>query len=369
MKSIAYVGIDAHKDTHTLCVLTDGCDTPVLHQKYLADKKAIQEVFSFLLERYDLRCCYEASSCGYVLYRWLTELAVACQVIAPSMTPVRPGDHVKTDKRDALKLAKLYRAGQLTPIRVPTQAEESVRRLTRLRETVARDVAAAKTLMSQFVKDHGLTFGEGKCRWTQKYWQWLRNLRFTGLDEFVFGQYLGMLEFKLSCLQEVERQVALWSESADYKEQVARLCCLRGVGIVTAMTLVTEIIDFARFGSAGSLMSYLGLVPKESSSGKRQSRSSITKAGNARCRRVLVESAWKYAKRPALCGALKERQEGQPAQIVAHSWKAQQRLHKKYWAIASRKEKGKAIVAVARELVGFIWAIMNRQDAPQAAAN
>src|SRR5665213_1668454 len=368
MKSIAYVGNDAHKETHTICVLPAASSEPFKNQKYLADKKVILEVFRALAERYDLRCCYEASSCGYVLYRWLTELGVACQVVAPSMTPTRPGEHVKTDKRDALKLAKLYAAGQLTAIRAPSQVEESVRRLTRLREAVVRDVAEAKNLLGQFLRDHGRVF-DGKCRWTQKYWKWLRTQSFAAPANFVFTEYLGLLEFKQGRLLEIEREVMRWAESQDYRPQVHRLCSLRGVATITAMTLVTEIIDFQRFTSASSLMCYLGLVPSENSSGKRQNRFAITKAGNARCRRVLVESAWKYAKRPSLCAALKERQQGLPAELVAHSWKAQQRLYKKYWSIASRKEKGKAIVAVARELVGFIWAIMTWPSATAAALN
>jgi transposase len=368
MKSIAYVGIDAHKDTHTICVIPAGSKEPFLRQTYIANKKVIQEAFRGLSDYYDLRCCYEASSCGYVLYRWLTEIGVACQVVAPSMTPVRPGEHVKTDRRDALKLARLYAAGQLTPIRVPTEFEQSVRGLTRLREAVVRDVVLAKTLLNQFLRDQGRVF-DGKSRWTQSYWRWLRNQSFSKLDNFVFTEYLGMLEFKLARLQEIEIEVQNWAQTDIYKSQVHKLCSLRGIGIVTAMTLVTEIIDFKRFASASSLMAFLGLVPSENSSGKRQNRFAITKAGNARCRRVLVESAWKYARRPALCGALKERQEGLPSDLVAHSWKAQQRLFKKYWSIASRKEKGKAIVAVARELVGFIWAIMNWPPQTAAAVN
>jgi transposase len=358
LKSIAYVGIDAHKDTHTICVLPEGSTEPFLRHTYASDKKVIQDAFRALSERYDLRCCYEASSCGFVLHRWLLEIGVFCQVIAPSLTPVRPGEHVKTDKRDALKLSKLYRAGQLTPIRVPSASEESIRRLTRLRETVVRDVARAKIMLGQFLREHGRIFG-GKSRWTQSYWKWLRGQTFAAPDDFVFMQYKSLLEFKLASLEQIETHVNDWAQTDTYRDDVRRLCSLRGVGIVSAMILVTEIVDFKRFGSAGALMSFLGLVPRESSSGQHQSRSSITKAGNSRCRRVLVESAWKYAKKPSLCSALKARQEGLPGDLVAHSWKAQQRLYRKYWSITNRKEKGKAIVAVARELVGFIWAIMN----------
>jgi len=358
MKSIAYVGIDAHKDTHTICVLPEGSQEPFLRQTYVADKKAIVEAFRVLAERYDLRCCYEASSCGYVLYRWLTEIGVSCQVIAPSLTPVRPGEHVRTDKRDALKLARLYSAGQLTPIRVPTEFEQSVRGLTRLREAVVREVVLAKTLLNQFLRDQGRVF-DGKTRWTQSYWKWLRGQSFSKLDSFVFTEYLGLLEFKLARLHEIDAQVSEWAQTKTYQPQVKRLCSLRGVGIVTAMTLVAEIIDFKRFASAASLMSFLGLVPRENSSGQSQSRGAITKAGNARCRRILIEAAWKYTRKPAVCKALKERHEGLPADLIAHSWKAQQRLFKKYWSIANRKEKGKAVVGVARELVGFIWGIMN----------
>jgi transposase len=359
MKSIAYVGIDAHKASHTVCVLPKGCNQPFLRDTCVNDKMVIQDLFGNLAERYELRCCYEASSCGYTLYRWLTQIGVSCEVIAPSLTPTRPGEHVKTDKRDALKLAKLYGAGQLTPIRVPSEQEESVRGLTRLREAFVRDVTESKCLLNQFLRDHGRVFPGGESRWTQSYWKWLRQQTFTDMDNFVFTQQLNILELKLASLKEVEGRVNEVAQAQPYKDKVRMLCILRGVAVVTAMTLITEIIDFRRFSSAGAMMSYLGLVPRETSSGQRQSRSGITKAGNAHCRRVLVESAWKYIRKPNLGPALKARQSGLPGDLIAHSWKAQHRLYSKYWSIQNKKEKGKAIVAVARELAGFVWAIMN----------
>jgi len=357
MSIIAYVGIDAHEKSHRIGVLLEGSEKPFPTMLVANEEREVKRFFVKLKSEYDVRCCYEASGIGYVLQRWLSQIGISCEVIAPSLIPQRSGDRIKTDKRDALKLARLYRAGQLTPIHVPSVQEEAVRNLVRLRDALVRDVVESKNLVNKFLSVHGRHF-PGKSRWTQKHWVWLRQQCFAAPEDFAWAEYLGLLEFKQSRLAEVDRRIEAYAVSDLYKDQVRRLCCLRGIGTVTAMTLVTEIIDFRRFPSARSLMSYLGLVPKENSSGERRRQSGITKTGNSRCRRVLVEAAWKYKHKPVLSLALKQRQEGMAAALTAHSWKAQRRLYEKFWSIANRKENAKAVVAVARELTGFVWAIM-----------
>jgi transposase len=357
MTSIAYIGIDAHEETLAICVLGETGLDPINRFTVSNDPNEIRRAFNRLRSQYDLHCCYEASCCGYVLQRQLKGMSIACDVIAPSLVPKRPGDRVKTDRRDARKLAEHYRAGQLTVVHPPTLAEESARRVTRLREQIVRDVVESKNELNRFLSGIGRRF-PGKKRWTQAYWKWLGEQDFDDADQYVFTELVAMVKFKVSRLEEVNRKVMELAGSPIYKDRVALLCCLRGIGPVTAMTLITEIIDFNRFPSARSLMVYLGLVTSENSSGNSQHKGGITKAGNAHCRRVLVEASWKNAHRPAVCKALKARQEGQPATVIAHSWKAQLRLNKKFKSVASRRPRPVAAVATARELVGFIWSIM-----------
>jgi transposase len=272
---------------------------------------------------------------------------------------------VKTDRRDAERLARGLRSGDLTAVRVPTPEEEADRGLVRLRGSVCRDVVQSKNHVLKFLSRHGHYYrpeaGSKKKKlsnWTLKHWAWLRKLEFSGSDQIVWGQLIAILEEKIARLSSLDTYVEQLAQSDRYKEAVGKLCCLRGVATLTAMILLTEIGDFARFASPRQLMSYLGLVPSESSSGDSRRQGGITKTGNARGRYVLVEAAWKYRDKVATSAALKTRRGGQPEDVVAHATKAQHRLHSKYWSLASRKDLRKAAVAVARELAGFIWAIM-----------
>ena len=357
MKSVACVGLDVHQETIRIAVLPEGSDSFVdevtIQNRYEAVRKSVTR----LSRHYELRCCYEASGAGYVLHRWLGELGISCSVIAPSKTPKRPGDRSKTDRRDAQNLARWFRAGDLTEVHIPSAEEEAVRSLVRCRETLGREVVKSKQYVLKFLSSRGLVYREGS-NWTQKHWKWLRGLELVGPDQEVLDEYLALLEYKLGRLAGLDRRLEELSDSEAYQEGVGKLGCLRGIGVQTAMTLLTETIDFRRFGSPRQLMAYWGLIPSEWSSGDRSRHGPITKSGNSRCRRVLIEAAWHYRHKPAVGVALRNRQSGQPARVVAHALKAQHRLHKKFWGIAHRKEKQKAIVAVARELAGFIWAIM-----------
>lgn len=362
MKSIAYVGFDVHKDRIVVALLLERGEKPLVERRLANDPIAVKKFAIRWGRHYDLRCCYEASSCGYVVHRWLSAVGVECAVVAPSLIPRRAGDRVKTDRRDALKLARLYRAGELVSVHVPTEEDESVRSLVRCREAMAKEVVQSKHYILKFLSVRGLSY-IGKSNWTQGHWRYLRGLKFEGPDAITWGEYVCLLEYKLSRLEELDRRIEEIAMSDKYGERVGLLGCLRGVGTLTAMVVLTEIQDFARFGDAKQMMSYLGVVPSEDSTGLRRRQGGITKAGNSRCRRVLLEAAWHYTHQPALGESLKKRQVGQPAWAIAHAWKAQHRLYKKFWRIAIRKERCKAAVAIARELVGFIWALMTEQGA------
>lgn len=368
MASIAYVGLDVHKDTISVCVMPAEGMIPIDQARLDADRVALLRCLARWQGQYELRCCYEASGCGYVVYRWLDKAGIACEVIAPSLIPKRSGRRVKTDRIDARKLACLYRAGELTAVRVPSPEEESARRLVRFYDVLSKEVAQTKNQLNKFLSAQGVEYS-GKSRWTRGHWAWLRSLALTGPDALVLSEYLGLLEYQTARRDAVDQAIAELAQTEPYREGVAKLSCLRGIRTLTAMVLLTEIGDFARFASPGALMSYLGLVPSEHSSGGKERQGSITKTGNTHGRRVIVEAAWKYAFKPLLSPQLKKRQVGQSASVVAHSWTAQHRLYKKYWSIAARKPPHKAAVAVARELIGFVWAIMTDHCTPKYCAS
>jgi transposase len=369
MKSIAYVGVDAHLSTLSVCGLLIGSQSPVLQTKLVNSRSTVKKCFAKLADKYELRVCYEASSCGFVLQRWLADMSIDCVVIAPSLVAKKPGDRVKTDRRDAALLARELRSGNLTAIRIPTPEEEADRGLVRLRGSLCRDVVKSKNQVLKFLASRGCYYREhaspkstGKkqakpSHWTQKHWSWLNALTFTGSDRIVWDQMIGLLKEKIARIGAMDKHIAELAQSDRYRIEVGKLCCLRGVATLTAMVLLTEIGDFARFGSARQLMCYLGLIPSEHSSGDTRRQGAITKAGNTRSRHVLVEAAWKYRSKPATSAVLRKRQEGQPQEVVAHASKAQHRLHAKFWSVAD-KDLCKAAVATARELAGFVWALM-----------
>lgn len=369
LTSIIWIGMDVHKDTVMVAVFEDGkAEAEIVKQLPNEDLK-LRRFFERWSRRGEIRSCYEASGAGYVLHRSITEWGYGCGVIAPSLIPVRPGEQRKHDRRDAIQLARLYRAGELVTIRIPTAAEERVRDLVRCRQCFQREILRSSHYVTKFLARRGFVYREGK-NWTQGHWAWLcRLLRDEGLaqaDRTVFGEYLALLEYKISRREDLDEQIEKLALSPFYAPRVDRLRCFRGISTTAAMTLATEIGDWRRFERPGQLMAYLGLVPSEHSSGDRERRGPITKAGNSRCRHVLVQAAWSYRHRPALGLELKKRQRGQPPEVVGHAWKAQHRLHKLYHRISAKKSSNIAVVAVARELVGFLWAVMDELEIEQA---
>lgn len=361
-QSTFFVGMDVHQDSVVIAVFEAAADQVEDTRTLPHDLTKLRRFFTRLKKRGTIRACYEASGCGYVLQRALTQWGVACEVIAPSLIPVRSGDRRKTDKRDATKLARLYRAGELTAIRIPDEAEEQVRSLVRCRETLTREILKSRHYVSKLLLSRGLVFRDGR-NWTLRHWAWLRKLKLEAEDAITLQTYLELLEYKLVQRDSLDQQIESIAFSGAYREPVARLRSLRGIDTLTAMTLVCEIGDIRRFASPRHLMGYLGLTVSETSSGGVERRGGITKTGNARARRVLVESAWHYRHPARQSAVLKKRQQGQPPQVVSYSWRAQKRLHKKFEALVYRMAPAKAVVAVARELVGFVWALLHNDSA------
>ena len=358
MAIIAHTGLDVHEAT--IRVFASDPDTGIIliDQTVLYSESCVKKHFKKWSGKYDLRCCYEASGCGYVLQRWLSSINVSCVVVAPSLVPRRPGDRVKTDRRDAIKLSKSYRSDELTFVRIPTEQEERDRRVVRHRDTMVRRVVRTKNQIQKFLVSLGIK-NPFQSSWTEQHRTWLKGLKFSDEDSFVLTELLEQLTFETSRLAAVTERVEEMAKSELYRDRVAKVMCLRGFSYVSAMVLVTEIIDFSRFASPRHLMSFLGLTPSEASSGKSRRLGGITKCGNTRCRHIIVEAAGHYRNKPRISSSLKKRQAGQDDAVIALCWKAQERLYKKYWGVANRKkEKGKATVATGRELVGFIWAIM-----------
>jgi transposase len=308
-----------------------------------------------------LRVCYEAGPCGYVLYWQLVGLGVHCDVVAPTLVPIRSGDRVKTDRRDALKLARSYRSGDLSSVWVPDAEHEALRDLVRAREAAKKDQLRARHRLGKLLLRQGRRAPEGIRNWTQKHLQWIKSQRFEhAAQEATFLDYVHEVDHVIERIEHLDRAIdaAVASAPENMKSVIKALQCLRGVRQVTAVTIVAEVGDVSRFAHPRQLMGYSGAVSSEDSSGRRVWRGAITKAGNAHLRRVIGEAGWSYRSRPNLYPALRKRQDGQSEQVKAIAWKAQHRLHARYCRLVSRgKPKQKVVTAVARELLGFMWAI------------
>jgi transposase len=359
-KSIRYVGLDVHADTIAVAVAERRGEVRSLGT--IPNRaEAVRKLVKRLEPLSTVRVCYEAGPTGYALYWQLTALGVKCEVVAPTLIPVKAGDRVKTDRRDAEKLARSYRAGDLTPVWVPDGAHEALRDLVRAREAAKKDEVRAKHRLSKFLLRHGRRPSEGTKAWTGKFWTWLETVRFEyAAQDVTLLDYRTEVERGRDRLKRLEKAIdeAVQTAPAQMKAVIEALQALRGVARLTATTLVTEVGNFSRFAKPKLLMGYGGLVPSEHSSGNSKRQGSITKTGNAHLRRVLVEAAWNYRHRPRLCGSHKRRQQGVSERVKDISWKAQQRLNSRYWGLTARgKTPGKAITAVARELIGFIWAV------------
>jgi len=366
MNQSIVVGLDVHAESITAAIL-DGDSQEAQVMTLSGDLMKVRKLFRRLAEKGPVRACYEASGAGFVLQRVLTNDGFHCDVIAPSLIPRRPGDRRKTDRLDAIMLARLYRSGHLTPVHIPSEDHEALRRLLRLRYTYHAYCTATKHRLSGILRNHGYVFREGKSTWTKKHRLWLAELRHTleGPLQTAIAIELEHFEYLETQTRALDTELEHCARLEPYRQRAEALCCLRGVKTLTALTMLLEIDDIRRFPSPRGLMAYFGLVPSEHSSGDRERRGSITKAGNIHARRLLVEAAWNNRYRAGAALILNRRRQGQPPYIVAIALKAQHRLYKKFSHLDQRKHRHVAITAVARELCGFIWAILNAVPQPQ----
>jgi transposase len=369
MNNIIFVGMDVHKATISVAVAKGERGGEVSHLGNFPNRG---DHIDKLVERLSkngqqLRFCYEAGPCGYGLYRQLTALGHECMVVAPSLIPIKAGDRIKTDRRDAVMLAKLHRAGELTAVWVPDDAHEAMRDLIRARATAVRVLGKARQHLQGFLLRHGRIYA-GKRGWTQPYRRWLTSVHFDHpAQQLVLQDYIHSVEDAEARIGRLTKQISDLMPNWSMAPVVEALQAMRGVAFIVAVTVVAEVGDFSRFDNPRQLMAYLGLVPSEHSSGAKTRRGGITKAGNALARRVLIEGAWTYRMQARVSRKLHDRVEGLPPAIRDIAWKAQIRLCARYRRLAATG-KAKVIVttAVAREMVGFMWAIA-RQVALSAA--
>ena len=367
MKQVTtYVGIDAHKKDLFIAMLIGQQKTPVTWQ--LANEPQAVRRLVRKLEREapgPVNVFYEAGPCGYALQRQVTTSRVRCAVIAPALIPRKPGERVKTNRRDARKLVELGRAGLLTAVQPPTLEDEAVRDLARARDDAREDLQRCRHRLGKLLLRRGLHYA-GR-NWTRAHRQWVDGLAWThAAERAVVDDYLLAIDHTEARLLELDARLAELAAREPYREPVGWLRCFRGIDTLTAMLILAELHDVRRFASAPALMAYLGLVPGEDSSGDKHRRGRITRTGNALVRRLLVETAWHYQHRPSVGIALTRRRKGQPGRVIAIADKAQHRLCRRFRKLAAEhKPAPKIAVAIARELAGFLWAAL--QPAPVLA--
>jgi transposase len=367
-ESTTFVGMDAHKNTISVALLSPGQSQAVGWQEPNT-AEAVRRLARRLKRESggEVRCCYEAGPTGYALWRQLNAAGVPCCVIAPSLIPVKPGARIKTDKRDARKLAELFRAGLLTEVQPPSEAEEALRDLCRCRDDVRIDLLRARHRLGKFLLRRHRIYTQNRCRWGTRHMEWLRGVCFEDrASQATFDSYLLTVDQLIERMRQLDATLAEIGSQDPYREPVAWLRCFRGIDTVTAVSLVAELHNLQRFRSPRALMAYLGLVPTEHSSGESERRGSITKTGNSHVRRLLVEAAWHQRHRPSLPAPLRKRREGQPARVLALADRTQERLHRRYVRMTARGKAGpKTIVAMARELTGYLWAVLRPEMTTQ----
>lgn len=352
------LGLDVHKETIVATVLPGGAAESGETITLPNTPQALTRLVRRAEQGGPVAAVYEAGPCGFAVYRHLTSLGVPCTVIAPSLTPVRPGDRVKTDRRDATKLARLFRAGELAAIHVPTGEEEALRDLVRTREDALVDRLRVRQQLGMFLLRQGRVFRDART-WGVKHREWLAAQHFDAPGHnATFSAYHRAHAEAEGRLEDLTRLAQDVAEHPRFRQLVTALRALKGIDTLGAVTLAVEVQDFHRFPSAPTFMAYTGLVVREFSSGQRTVRGSLTKSGNAHVRRILIEAAWCNRRGRTTHGPLLERRRQAPEAATRIARKAEARLHRKYWKLVGRNRPSQvAAVAVARELAGFVWAI------------
>ena len=360
-KDITYVALDAHKKQHRVAMVLPG-EREAVEWTVNNGEREIRRMMKRIQQQALGRVVvgYEAGPCGFALARQIEREGVKCMVIAPSLIPTKPGERIKTDRRDAKKLVHLLKANLLTEVHPPTTEEEAVRDLSRCREAAKEDLKRAQHRLLKFLVRRGLIYRDGLKHWTGRHFTWLRSLRFENrYDERVYTEYLGEVQRQGERVAALDKDLEGVGEREPYKEPVAWLRCFRGIDTVSGVCIVAELYAIERFQSPRQLMSYLGLIPSEYSSGENVKKGGITKAGNRRVRRLLVEASWHQRHRPVKSKALRKRRENQPDWVITIADRAMKRLHQRYMhLVLNGKETKVAVTAVAREMVGFLWAVL-----------
>jgi transposase len=358
-----YIGLDVHKETIAVAIARAGRESPENWGEIANKPKRIAKLVERLNREFDgevLLFCYEAGPCGYVLYRQLLDLGHDCQVVAPSLIPKKPGERIKTDRRDASKLARTLRNGDLTAVWVPDEEQEAMRDLTRARNDMKAQERKARQQLNAYVLRHGHAWPSNKTRWTQTHYNWLESLKFPhDWQQVVLQEYIDAVRAGSQRVADITAQMERVLPQWSLAPVVDSLMALRGIDKLAAMVLLAELGDVSRFDSPRQLMAFLGLVPSEHSSGGRRRQGAITKTGNSHARRMLVESAWSYRFPARQTMHLKRKAINATPEAKAIAWKAQKRLCGRYRTLLQAGKNSKqTTVAIARELAGFIWDIV-----------
>jgi len=357
-----HLGMDVSRDSIAVAILGPDTDLPVI-EKISSDPEAVRRLIKRVGRPSGIWACYEAGPTGYELYRLLNSMKVRCDVVAPSLVPKGRGDRVKTDKRDARKLAGLHRAGQLTAVAVPSPVQEAVRDLCRTRGQMVGDLTRARNRLTHFLLRHGLVYRDG-TKWTRRHEAWLAAQHFDDAAlALTYRHYRATLALRDKSLEDVEADLRGYFTTEPFADAVVRLGGYRGMTHMGGLCIGAEVFDWRRFPRARSFMAFTGLTCWEDSTGLSQHRGSITRAGNSKIRAQLVESAWAYQFQPAIGETLRQRLAMVSPATSARSWSAQTRLCRRFHALAQRKNvKSVVAAAIARELAGFLWAEMTAAD-------
>jgi transposase len=357
-----FVGLDVHKDSIVIAVADAGREAARVTGTILHEWKALKKELEKLGPRSTVHCCYEAGPTGYGLARSLIAAGWACDVIAPSLVPKKSGQRIKTDRRDAIKLAQNHRAGELVAVFIPDEETEAIRDLERARGAAKKSERVVRHQLSKFLLRHGRRYPD-RTTWNGRHLAWIAKQTFVRpAQQYVLADGLAAVEAATLRVGQLTAQLRELVQSWQRAPLVKALQAMRGVELVTAVTLTAEVGDFRRFATASDFMGYVGLIPSEQTSGEHRRQGPITKTGNAHLRHVLIESAWHYRRQPRIGNALRLRSIGVAPQVCAIAWKAQKRLHQRLQRLIGRgKNPGEAVTAVARELAGFVWAIAQEE--------
>jgi transposase len=369
MEKVRFVGLDVHKESVTIAVAEADGGPPSELGTFPHDVQRLLKKMKQMGKGATMRICYEAGPTGFGLCRALRGAGFDCVVIAPSMVPRQAGERIKNDRRDAVKLARFFRSGDLTPVFMPDSECEAVRDLERARYDAKKAEIAARNQLLKFLLRQGRRY-EGKTNWTEPHMQWVRNQTFDHeAHNRVLVDYVHAVDEATARIKRLDKDIAQVVETWTLKPLVEAFQALRGVQILSAVVLAAELGDLTRFASAPELMAYAGLVPSEHSSGETVRRGHITHAGNRFVRRTLVEAAWNYRHRPSMAKDMRRRNRKVATDIQATAWKAQHRLHGRFYKLTARgKSSNKAVIAVARELAGFVWCIARQVAAQQPSS-